>query len=440
MILIRGKWRTASVGFLCTLLLLVFLATPVWSLVSRSGDQIIIGANEVIADDLYVAGRTITINGTVNGDLVAVGRLITINGTVQGDLLAAAQAVVVNGTINDDLRVVSQVTQLGSNARVGDDAVAAGMSFESLAESTVAGDLAFTGWQALLAGNVGRNVTGSMAALELRSNVGGNVNVITGAEGDAPEAYPPFFPQPPVPIPQLRAGLTVADSVQISGNLTYRSPGVATISQQAQIAGGVLREELPEDETAAPAPVTTIAQQLQYFIALVLVGWLLFKFVPNWIQSLAAIASSKPLPSLGWGIVTFLAVGIIAIAIAFVTFVLTALSAITLPVLIFPVLGLGTLANLTLIFGFLLFVMFVPQIVVSLLGGRWLIHKLQPSTSSNRFVSLAIGLLIFVLLTAIPVLGGLLHLITIFLGLGALWIWIRNNRDRAPTEPQLAAV
>ncbi|MES1022925.1 hypothetical protein ABN584_08495 [Gloeocapsa sp. BRSZ] len=439
--MMHKRWRTVDIGFLCTLLLLlVFFATPVWSLVSRSGDQVIIGANEVIADDLYVAGRTITVNGIVNGDLVAVGRLITINGTVQGDLIAAGQAVIINGTVNDDLRVVSQVTQLSSNARIGDDVVAAGWSFESVAGSTVASDLAFAGWQALLAGSVGRNVIGSMAALELRSSVGSNVNVAMGAEGDAPEAYPPFFPQPPVPVPQLRAGLTVADSVQIGGNLTYRSPDVVNISQQAQIAGGVLREELPEVETAASDPVATIAQQLQYFIALVLVGWLLFKFVPNWLQSLAAIASSKPLPSLGWGIVMFLAVGVIAIAIAFVTFVLTALSAITLPVLIFPILGLGTLANLALIVAFFVFATFVPQVVISLLGGRWLMQKLQPSTSSKRFVSLVVGLLVFALLTAIPVVGGLLHLITIFLGLGALWIWTRNKRDRTSTERQLTAV
>ncbi|WP_228054950.1 bactofilin family protein [Gloeocapsopsis crepidinum] len=436
----RHKWRTAITGFLCTLLLLLFLVTPVWSLASRSKDQVIIGANEVIANDLYVAGRTITINGTVNGDLVAAGRLITINGTVQGDLLAAGQAVVINGAVNDDLRVVSQVTQLSSNARIGDDVVAAGWSFESVAGSTVASDLAFTGWQALLAGSVGRNVIGSMAALELRSSIGSNVNVTMGAEGDAPEAYPPFFPQPPVPTPQLRAGLTVADSVQIGSNLTYRSPDVANISQQAQIAGGVIREALPEAETVAPNPVAIIVQQLQYLLALVLVGWLLLKFVPSWIQRLAAIASSKPLPSVGWGIVSLLLVGIIAFAIAVVTFVLTALSAVTLPILIIPIMGLGTLANLALFVSFFLFATFVPQIIVSLLSGYWLMQKLQPNTSSRRFVSLIVGLFVFVILTAIPLIGGLLHLATIFLGLGALWIWIRNKRDRTPKEDQLIAV
>lgn len=158
---------------------------------------------------------------------------------------------------------------------------------------------------------------------------------------------------------------------------------------------------------------------------------LLLKFLPSWIQSLAAIASSKPLPSLGWGIVTVLLVGIIAIAIALVTFVLTALSAVTFPILIIPIMGLGTLANLALFVSFFLFATFVPQIIVSLLSGYWLMQKLQPNTSSRHFVSLVVGLLVFVILTAMPILGGLLHLATIFLGLGALWIWIRNKRDCA---------
>lgn len=436
--MMRKRWRIATIG-LGTLLLVVFLVTPVWSLESRSGDQVIVGANEVIADDFYVAGRTITINGTINGDLIAAGRLITINGTIQGDLLAAAQAVVVNGTVDEDIRVVSQVTQLGANASIGDDVVAAGWSFESVPGSTIASDWAFAGWQALLAGSVGRNVLGSMAALELQSNIGGNVNVMMGAEGESPEAYPPFFPQPPVPMPQLRAGLTVADTVQIGGNLTYYSPDIANISQQAQIAGGVIRQATPEAETAAPDPIATIVQQLQYLLALVLVGWLLFKFVPSWMQSLAAIAQTKPLPSLGWGIVTLLTVGIMAIAIAFVTVMLTALSAVTLPILIIPIMGLGTLANLALFVGFFLFVAFVPQIVVSLLGGDWLMQKLQPNTPSRRFVSLVVGLLVFAILTAIPVLGGLLYLAIILLGLGTLWIWIRNKRDRTPQERQLTA-
>ncbi|MBE8969308.1 hypothetical protein IQ277_24730 [Nostocales cyanobacterium LEGE 12452] len=42
------------------------------------------------------------------------GREITINGTVEGDLIAAGQTVVINGTVRDDIRIVGQVLILDS--------------------------------------------------------------------------------------------------------------------------------------------------------------------------------------------------------------------------------------------------------------------------------------------------------------------------------------
>lgn len=438
----RTKWRNAlksGILLLCSLLFITLLSinSPAWALISRSAEQVVVGANETLNDDLYVAGDTITIDGRINGDLIAAGRLITVNGNVQGDVLAVGQAVVINGNIGDDLRVASQVTQLNSNAQIGDDLVAAGFSLETQAGSRVASDLNFAGVQALLAGSIGQ-VTAATSAVELRGTVAQNVNVITGHAGDTLESfYPPFFPQPPVPIPQLRAGLNVADSARIGGNLTYRTPDTVNISSQAQIAGSVVRKAMPVEVAAQVDPGQVIFQHLQRFVALLLVGWLLLRFVPSWIQNLAVIVQTRPLPSLVAGIAVFLVLGVIAIALLLIAIVVTVLFAVTLPSLILPVIGLGMLANLMLFTGFVLFVGFVPQIVLSLLLGYWLLHKLQSTQASRRYVALAVGLLAFVILSAIPAVGQLLNLVIVLLGLGALWIWARNRRDRTPKDFQL---
>ncbi len=429
-------------------LLLVLLAiSPVWSLSSRVGEQVVIGVNETIDDDLYVAGNTITLDGTVKGDAVVAGRLIIINGTVEGDLTAAGQAVVVNGTVGDDVRLVGQALILDTRARIADDAIAAGFSLENKAGSTVGGDLAFAGVQALLAGNVKQNVTGFMAALDLRGTVGGNANATVGPLGDEPESfYPPFLPQPPVSTPKLRSGLTVADTARIGGKLTYKTTDEGRISQQAQIAGGVARQELePEQAWSSgaawqPNSVQILFWQLQRLLALLLVGWLLLRFLPDWTQNLAHTIRSKPLPSLGWGFVAFLAVEVLALAIALVTFLLTGLFAVTIPILIIPVLGIGTLANLTLLFGFVIFISFVPQIAIAFLGGRWLLRTARSDASTGWFVTLVVGLVAYVVLTAIPVLGSLLILVTVFLGLGALWLWGRKKLNRVPADRQLTTV
>ena len=48
-----------------------------------------IGKDEVINDDLFVGGATVTVDGTVNGDLITMGQTVVINGKVTGDVLTA---------------------------------------------------------------------------------------------------------------------------------------------------------------------------------------------------------------------------------------------------------------------------------------------------------------------------------------------------------------
>jgi len=128
-------------------------------------------------------------------------------------------------------------------------------------------------------------------------------------------------------------------------------------------------------------------------------------------------------------------------AIAVMTLFLTFVSAFTLPILIPPILGLGLLANFTLLLGFGIFVSFVPQVVLTFLGGQWLLQQVRPNQPTTRLAVLFIGLLAFVLLTAIPGLGGLIELTVILLGLGALWLWGKAKRNRdLVAPPSLSAV
>lgn len=285
-------------------------------------------------------------------------------GTVEGDLVAAGQAVVLNGTVNDDVRVAGQVLMLGTGARIADDLVAAGFSLESKTGSTIGGDLVFGGAQALLTGSVRRDVIAGMTSLELCGTVGRNVNVLV--TGDLQPFNPPFLPQPPVSIPKVPVGLALADSARIGSKLIYKSPTLveADISPSAQIGGGVVREEIE----AAPYNQTTVAwNNLQHFLTLLLVGLLLLWVIPTWTQRLVDTVQSKPLPSLGWGLVVLLGVGVLAIAISVVTLLLASLFSWFLIGLVPLLLGIGLLINVVLILGFLLFIGYVPQIIVSFL-------------------------------------------------------------------------
>ena len=410
---------------------LTFLPTPGWSDVPDGQKFITITAQEVINDDLYLTADTITIDGIIKGDAVVAASQITLNGTIEGDLIAAGRIITVNGTVNDDVRMAGLVLILSESARVNDDVIAAGYSLENKTGSTIAGNLNYFGGQGLFAGTVQQNIRGAAAGLQLAGQVKGNVNVTVGNHD---LSRPSFIPDTPA-IPQVPAGLTLTDTAQLDGELTYRSEADAKIAPGATVAGRVVQEDMPSSPEQSTNAAYGVFWQLQRLVALGLVGWLLLRFVPGWMQTLSATVQARPLPSFGWGIVAEVAVVVGAIALCALTVLFLIVSGILLPSLALPILGIGLLAIFSLLIGFSIVASFVPPIVISFLGGKWLVTKLQPDRATSNVTTLVVGLVAFVILTAIPVVGGILNGIVVLLGLGAIWLWWRKS-DRGSTELQ----
>ncbi len=426
------KYFKGSALLVFALLVTLFLIgiSPAFSINAVADKQITITANQVIDDDLYLSGETLTIDGTIKGDAVLSGKTITFNGTVDGDLIAAGQTININGIVTDDVRIAGQVLTIDSEAQITDDLIAAGASLENKAGSTVGGDVRFAGAQALLAGTVNQSVFGAINSLELSGAVGQNMQVV--AIADSNPLNLPFIPKPPVTIPEIPEGLTIKDTAKIDGKLTYKSTKDAQINEKAQIVGGIVREELPyegQQETgwhsfiSKQTPGEILLQQLQRLAALLLIGWLLLRFVPGWTQGLTTTVQTKPLPSLGWGFVTFIVVLAAMAVVPIVAFLLSGLLAFILPDLILPVAGIGVLFAMCIGIALAVFATFVPQIIISLIGGRWLMKSLRPNHLTGKIMSLFVGLVLFVLLTTIPVFGGILELIIVFISLGAIWLW-----------------
>ena len=197
---VRG-WRRLPLLIGLALVVGMLTAAPAWAVETRQGDRIEVGPGEVVNDDLYAFGNTVTVDGTVEGDLVASG-----------------SRVIVNGTVEDDARIAGQALVLGENANIADDLFAAGYSLENRAGSNIGGSLFYGGYQALLAGTIEENFQAGVGALELRGEVGGDINAALGeAEGGAPQ----FLPGSPVSIPAVEPGLTLTDSARVAGLLIY---------------------------------------------------------------------------------------------------------------------------------------------------------------------------------------------------------------------------
>jgi len=405
----------------------------------RSGENLLVDRGATINDDLYAAADTVTIDGTVRGDAFLAGRIVIVNGSIEGGLFAAAQTVIVNGSVGGSARIAAQAIAIGPGAMIAGDLIVAGYSLETRPGSTIGRDVGIASYQGLLAGNVARNVSGALGGLELRGAVGGDVRVEVGDRD--PDAAPrPFAgaPAPSVAIPPVSQGLTVAPPATIGGVLAYTSREQYPIT--GQVGAGVQWTYRQDPERASEDSRRPLAHALQRFLALALIGLLLLWLAPRWLENVAEVVEKQTLPALGWGVVAAVVFFGAALALGIGSIILAGVFGFaTLAELALLSLGLGFVGELVLFAGFAVLTTFVAQATVGFWGGRWILQTLRPAGTASHALQLIIGLLLFVLLSALPVVGGLLQLGAAILGLGAVWLWARDRLQPPPTRPLAVA-
>lgn len=437
------------------MLLLVAFVPSALAFDGREGNRIVIAANEIVNDDLYLTATTIVVDGTVKGDLFAAGQTVQVNGTVDGSLFAAGQDVIVNGEVKGSVwaaaqsvilngksanstRIAGYSLTIGEKAVINRDLLGGAYSLEMKKGSQVGQDMLYGGYQAIVAGDVSRNLCVGASALEISGHIGGNVKAEVDANGDgkapSPRTYSPNLPIVPVVPP----GLTVSKEAKIDGNLDYTSRERALLAE-GTVAGST-KQIIPEvgknvkvDVTPQSAFVTWLLSNLRRLIALVIVALLLAWLAPLWILRPASRLQEKPWPSLGWGALTAFLFPVAALLVIIVVIMVAVLlGALTLGNLSGSVLGLGfsAVAGCVVIFG--LVVSYLTKIVVSYLAGRWILNRFNPSLSEKPYWPVLVGLPILVILMAVPILGWLVDLAVTLFGLGALFLlWHERNMPPA---------
>lgn len=427
---------------IATLLIVCLLATAGTARAVELVDTGKIPADQVIDDDVFIGGDSVVVDGTVNGDLFAAGNTITINGKVKGSLFTTGQTIVINGEVDGSLYGASTSLVFGEEAEVGRNLYYAGFGLESKAGSKVGRDLLLVGYQGILGGEVSRDVMAGVGALELNGKVGRNVDVDV-SEPQAVEAMQPFFGPPGMPA-QIKPGLRVASGAEIGGKLIYTSPADQSQAIQVAPAGGVVYHTPQPGETTAVKPTPTPAMQagkfvlarLRDLVTLLVLGALALWLIPAVFNQVTEKLRSEPLPSAGYGFVTVIVgyalAGFTAILILMITIVF---GMITLGGLAQTVAGVGFSSLSLVVTVFTLLVSYGSKLVFAFLVGKLTLEKVAPQVASTKAWPLVVGVVLYLLVRSIPVLGWLFGVAATVLGLGAMWLWFRRrNPELAPVE------
>lgn len=352
--------------------LLFLIITPVAFAQSnfRNNEVSTLSRNETINKDYFATGEKVTLSGTVNGDAYLAGGTITVDGTVNGDLLVAGGNINITGNVKGDIRVAGgdinidgtvggNITTLGGAIRVDDD-------------SEVSGSMVAGGGNVEVFGPIGKGITAGAGSLMIANKVGGDV--VTGV-----------------------GQLDLASDAQVAGNLQYMSEEKAGIADGASVSGSIKQQMPPkgpdEKDKKALLAGAAVGFAVFKFLSLLAIGSLLLWALPVFMKNASVAMVKKPLQSLGVG---------------FLVLILTPILAVILMVTV-----IGLPLGLVALLGYF-FLLYISKVFAALAVGERVLGPKQ-----NRYLSLALGLLILILVLFIPVLGGLVDFMAMLLGLGA---------------------
>lgn len=383
--------RPAVAPWLLVMAVLCFLSSGVSRAATlRRGEDITVGPQEVINDDLYAFGRNIRIQGTVRGDVVAFGRIVEVSGPVDGDVFAAASDTRVSGPVSGSVRAAGDVLVL--NGPVGRDALLAARDVQLRDGARVQGDAFLAGNALQVQAPVGGELRASAKTLVLDAPVQGDVRA------------------------EVRT-LRLTPAAHLGGSLSYRSEKQAQMEPGAMVVGPVKHEGVERHPGVGVAML--LVGWMRSLVGLFVLGLLLVFASPSLARRAPATLREVPWASLGWGALLFLCA---PVAAAFVFLLGLMLGGWWIGVFL---LGLFLLA-VALCFP-----------VVGLVIGRWLLER-SGRTGPRLAFTLLLGLALLTAVTRVPFLGHLVWLATVFFGLGALALAVVRGRRPGP-GPQVAA-
>ncbi len=416
-------------------------ANPVGAREIRQGDQCVISATEEVNGDLFALCRTLDIQGKVNGNVFAAATDAEIRGTVSGDVYIAAGQLIVTGEVGDDLHFAGAVLHVRSNARLqGEQAHLVSISLSTTIDAgvNIAGGIVAAGYQLVLNDAVGQGVNFWGSALRITNRIAGDVDATVGDPNSAGISQQQTLLVPfSWDVELFEPGLMMTEGSVIEGDLRY------TGSAEGDLQGMVKGKTTFTPVVVQPDLTQIISNQeqggfgvygmavLREFFVLALIGVIGLLLIPRLLQQPIKVINTRPLPSLGVGLLTFVisfpVTLIVVLFILLAVFILLALQFDGLVIGLFSGTLLGTWLGGTSVFYFV--TIFISRVLVCLVVGRGIVRTVVGDDGSMRitYLSLFTGAALIGVLAMLPSVGLFISAFAAFLGLGAILILMQSQ-------------
>ena len=361
-------------GILIAFLILPLITTGVYATKNlQRSETVLIPKGEVVDDDYFAAGERVTIAGTVNGDAYVAGGNVVVEGEINGDLITAGGNVNVRGKVAGDVRAGGgQVTVSGD---IGGNVTLVGGSLEVADSAKIAGSLVSAGGNLAVFAPIGKGATFGAGNATIGNLINGNVTAGVGE-------------------------LALTPNAKVAGDLNYWSERDANISQGAEVSGKTTHNFPPKKEKQESRKALGGVLgffKIVSFLAALIIGAILIKLAPQFTKITADTIAKKPAASLGIGLLTLIITPIVIL--------ITAITIIGIPIaLILLVLFLIT--------------MYLAKIFVSMTIGRKIVEVINQK--AGDYAIFILGLLVYTILTLIPVIGVIVGILVLLAGVGAI--------------------
>lgn len=363
----------------------IFGAAPVSAEKSDSrsplGERAVLRAGQVVQGDYFAFGPQVEISGIVNGDLYAAGGEVIVDGVVNGDVIVAGAKVVLSGTIAQDARVAgAHVTVSGT---IGRNATLAGADVYLTEKATVRENVIAGGGSVQLSGAIGRDARVGAWHATFSNEI--NRDVIVAAES-----------------------VRLTSKASVGGRLRYWGEVAPSIDEEAVVHGPITRRPLPEGWSTERARQGLVGMRvfaaIASFLSTLLLGLIMLRVWPQLVRQVTGAIRERPAPSVGWGLAALIVTPLVAISFVVTLVVLPA------GVMLLALYGVAV---------------YLARIFAITYAGQCFVRRQDDSSSLAR--PFVVGLLVYSLLTLVPIIGGLVTLFTVMAGFGGLLVAVKQR-------------